>query len=274
MGHPTMIKISFKELTVHTTDANHTPAFNSGSDLHYREINISEFSVTLNLNKKKTSHMTNFHRRDHTTDSNAKSTIKITHNNIANQVTPDQKASVKGMFRYASDRNNLEDEYKKLRDHETYLVFPFDAIIRIRTQLDLSKDFRHQPMLEITLKFKEPIVLVLNTDNMKYLSALIDNFETMKIIQKNIHLRPGDRPQREPNSNIKLWWKYFKNAIIEDKKSSGNLINTTKWKINMKKYIDLYKRRQEIVSPKTFLIEFRSMFHGCLIYPMKRNLVS
>lgn len=253
MGHPTMIKVSFKELTVHTTDANHAPAFNSGSDLHYREINISEFSVTLNLNKKKSStNVGAYHRKEHIGDSNSKSTMKITFNNVANQIPVDQKAAVKGNFRYSTDRNNLEDEYKKLREHETYLVFPFDAIVRIRTQLDLSKDFRHQPMMELTLKFKEPIVLVLNTDNMKYLSALIDNFETMKIIQKNIHLRPGDRPQREPNSNIKQWWKYFKNAIIEDKKSSGNLINTTKWKINMKKYIDLYKRRQEIVIPPKF----------------------
>jgi Vacuolar sorting-associated protein 13, N-terminal len=248
MGHPTMIKVSFKELTVHTTDANNLPTFNPGSDLHYREINISEFSVTLNLNKKKSHGSVNFHSRERTIDSNAKSTIKISYNNVANQIPVDQKAQVKGTFRYNNDRNNLEDEYKKLREHETYLVFPFDAIIRIRTQLDLSKDFRNQPMLQLTLKFKEPIVLVLNTDNMKYLSALIDNFETMKIIQKNIHLRPSDRPQREQNSNIKFWWKYFKNAIIEDKKSSGNLINTTKWKINMKKYIDLYKRRQEIVT--------------------------
>lgn len=147
--------------------------------------------------------------------------------------------------RYLVDeREMLEGEYRKLKDHDTYLLFPFDAVIKIKTQLDLSKDFSIEPIRQIWLELKEPIVFVLNNDHVKYLASLNDHINLMRLVQKNIHLRPNEPPKEKPKS----WWIYAIKAVTEERKRAGSLLkNSTKNLLNMRKYIDLYKRKQTIV---------------------------
>ena len=67
----------------------------------------------------------------------------------------------------------------------------------------------------------------------------------MKIVQKNIHLRPIEPPKEKP----KAWWTYAIKSVIEEKKRLKNLTKTSaKYFVSVRKYTDLYKRRQTLVS--------------------------
>jgi len=238
-----LIKVSFRELNIHTTDEQGFPTFNSASNLHFREINLTGFSITLNLNKQAQQQQafSGFRR-----DDRKKTTTKLTYANIMTHIPSDRKNMVKtSKGRYVYDeREALEGEYRKLKEHDTYLLFPFDAMIKIKTQLDLSKDFSVEPIRQVWIEFKDPIIFVLNHDHVKYLAALNDHINLMRIVQKNIHLRPTEPPKEKPYA----WWVYAIKAVTEERKRTGSLLkNSTRNLLNMRKYIDLYKRKQTIV---------------------------
>jgi hypothetical protein len=124
------------------------------------------------------------------------------------------------------------------------LLFPLDCVIRIKTQLDLSKDFSEIPIRTMNLDVKDPIIFVINNDHVRYLTSLNDHLNLMKLIQKNIHLRPTVPPSSSP----KQWWIYAIKSVTEERKRGGAVLkNSTKHLLNMRKYIDLFKRKQGIV---------------------------
>lgn len=66
----------------------------------------------------------------------------------------------------------------------------------------------------------------------------------MKIVQKNIHLRPRSLPKEKP----KEWVIYAIKAVVEERKRVRSLTNTSpKYVVNMKKYAELYKKKQTLV---------------------------
>lgn len=141
------------------------------------------------------------------------------------------------------ETDDLEAEYKKLRENDVYLLFPLDLSIRIKTELDLSKDFENDPQKLVLVDVKESIILMLNKDHMRFLGALNEHLRLMNIVQKNLHLRPIEPPKRR----LKEWWKYAVRAVLEERKRQSDFSKDPGSLMKMKKYIDLYKRQQGIV---------------------------
>lgn len=161
------------------------------------------------------------------------------HNHTAQPVTPMNRSKHIAF----QETDDLEAEYKKLRENDVYLLFPLDLTLRFREELDLSKDFENDPQKLVLVDVKEAIILMLNKDHMRFLGALNEHLRLMNIVQKNLHLRPIEPPKRR----LKEWWKYAVRAVLEERKRQSDFSKDpgSLWK--MKKYIDLYKRQQNIV---------------------------
>lgn len=232
-------KVSFEELSVVTTNEKWEPAFNSQPELHFRQVKLTGFSINLNINK-------NFEDNAYNSPSKKARNIKLSYPSfLKNQLSYDKKINARMKSKYFYDeREALESEYKRLRENDTYLLFPIDINLRIKTQVDTSREITPDIQRTVWIELNDPVIFVLNNDYVKYLSALADHIEFMKIVQKNIHLRPSEPPKEKP----KAWWVYAIRSVTEERKRLGTMLkNSTKNLLNMRKYLDLYKRKQTIV---------------------------
>jgi hypothetical protein len=103
-------------------------------------------------------------------------------------------------------------------------------------------------------------MFVINNTNLKFISAFADHLELINIVRKNIHLRPHDPPKERPQA----WWVYAISAVKDERKRLTTIIKSSaKNLLNMRKYIDLYKRKQTLVRYLNCTYRSRFMFLGC-----------
>jgi len=223
-------------------------------DVKFREVSLCGLSITLNVNKpKKKSTQVTF--SDWLTDEipqrkNKTKTATLIPNekprmsiqSKSNNPTPAIPRHRKSKYEII-DHEELEFEYRKLRENDVYLLYPLDMTIRLKKTGDQSKDFHTEPQELLWIETKDPIILMLNKDHMQFLGALSNHFKAMNLVHRNLHLRPNGAPKKMP----KEWFIYAIKAVIEDKKRAKDFSKDPSSLIKMKKYIDLYKRQQTIV---------------------------
>jgi len=238
---PSIAKLSLQEINIHSTDENWFPAFSSEMKKLYRQVLINGLSITLNINK------------DYQTVISCGKNAKFEKEFLSKKVQTGrqtQSPSQTNSESETTDRNgqylgdDMEKEYYKLRKTDSFLLSPMDVTIKIKQELDLSRDFSFVPQRSIYVDIKEPLIFTLNKADMQYLGSLKEHFRMMNIVSQNIHLRPSESPLENPFA----WWVYAFNAIIEQRKNLKSLSTNTGNLLKMRRYIDLYKRNQTIVS--------------------------
>lgn len=145
-----------------------------------------------------------------------------------------------------------EMNYDKLRDKETFLLHPIDFHLNIKlnnhilNQQELSKEAH----IKITAEILRPIVFMMNKEQKDYISNLGDHFKSLETIQNNLHIRPTFPLKKNPLA----WFRYSIRATIEKNHFLKlNFQRAMHHFFLMKKYIALYKKKQNIV---LFLIIF------------------
>jgi len=256
LSSPSLAKLSIKELSVHTTDQNWIPGFNSDRKTEYREVSIIGLSITLNVNKSEAaSNVANWFESDKATkqfrSGPSKTVINLTksENNYKPENNNYKRSRTELLFqpmkRVQTNTQEVEFEYRKLRENDVYLLFPLDLTVRVKKHLDLSQDFDVDAKLLFWIEVKDAIILMLNKDHMRFIMALSNHFKSMSIVQKNLHLRPTQPPRVQ----AKEWFIYAIRATLEDLKRErvSDFLKNPASLHKMKKYIDLYKRQQTII---------------------------
>lgn len=85
---------------------------------------------------------------------------------------------------------------------------------------------------------------MINREQKDYLANLGEHFKSLETIQNNLHIRPILNVNKNPLG----WFKYCANAVME--KNTLDKLNFQRAMIKyfvMKKYIALYKKKQNIV---------------------------
>ncbi|CAK91760.1 unnamed protein product (macronuclear) [Paramecium tetraurelia] len=122
------------------------------------------------------------------------------------------------------------------------ILMPID--IEIKYTLNKNYEQLTQPIMVLEALIKSPVIIQLNKEQKNYLIKLNEVLSCQEIIQDNFHLRPT----KEIKNNYSDWWKYFINSIILKQKSQKlDLSFSSKKLVSMKRYIQLYKRKQNIV---------------------------
>jgi hypothetical protein len=155
-------------------------------------------------------------------------------------VLAEKKKHVHKSKYFSDEREFFEVECKKLRQQDSYLVFPFDVSIKLKTETKIQKYTNPIEINSLNIETKEPIMFVINNTNLKFISAFADHLELINIVRKNIHLRPNGPPKERPQA----WWIYAISAVKDERKRLTTIIKSSaKNLLNMRKYIDLYKRK-------------------------------
>ncbi|CAD8104021.1 unnamed protein product [Paramecium primaurelia] len=122
------------------------------------------------------------------------------------------------------------------------ILMPVD--IEIKYTLNKNYELLTQPIMILEALIKSPVIFQLNKEQKNYLIKLNEVLSNQEIIQDNFHLRPT----KEIKNSYSEWWKYFINSIILKQKSQKlDLSFSSKKLVSMKRYIQLYKRKQNIV---------------------------
>ena len=239
------MKISLQELTFYPTDETWFPSFDSKSKKQFREIVLIGFSITLNLNEKLKARCT-FDPVNHRFKKGFEPPKPATKTGItfkldeSHQEFNDKMHSNRIKKGLVEEDELLEREYHLLRQSDTYILFPIDIVIKNKIELDLSRDFSYDPQQSIMIEIKNPVIFMLNKNYMRYLGALNEHIRAMNIVKKNIHLRPTELPKENPIA----WWVYAIKAVREERKSVSSLAKNTANLLKMRRYINLYKRKQ------------------------------
>ena len=232
------IRLSFQELNFHPAKNTRSPP-----NTHSKEISVVGLTITLNINKETPSASQNKTEKNHQknkTSSNPTQTSKNKEKHVSyKDEIPEFKMNL-------SPSN--KDQTVDLKDDDTsqttaYLLFPTNISIKITSRLDFSDDTSNIPYQSINIDLNDPITLILSPEQIKFIEALNNHILNLTKIHKNIHLRPIKRLK----DDVKGWWRYAIRAVTE--KCERDQVYKKSWSlIKMRRYINLYKRHQHIVS--------------------------
>ena len=148
--------------------------------------------------------------------------------------------------RYFIDENEaLEAEYRKLRDREIFILLPLHVTIKAKKVMVLSRNkLTYDTSQQFWVETSEPIMLMLNKNHMRYIGALNQHIKLLQIVKKNLHLRPTSTPKERPA----LWWIYAVKSVVEERKRQTKFSRSSTNIMKMRKYVNLYKRKQTFVT--------------------------
>lgn len=237
---PGYVRLSFIELNVHTTDSNWFPTFHSARNVHFREINLTGFSITLNVDKNVDAEQY-FARTTIPDDRPKRSTILIKQQKRSRAKSRIQKFEEVKEIK-DEDERLLPDRFKEETEANTCLLFPISVTIQIKSMKNLYEDFNKEPQQFISIDVKDPVTILLNKEQIRFLKALNNHLASLSIVQKNIHLRPLQSPKQNPRA----WWKYACRATVEES-GRNSLYKNSLAILRMRRYINLYKSKQNLV---------------------------
>ncbi|KAM3144515.1 Vacuolar protein sorting-associated protein 13 [Paramecium bursaria] len=130
------------------------------------------------------------------------------------------------------------------RKEDFYVLHPMD--ITIKLTINKEADQLDKPIQDIQINIDSPIIFMMNKEQKNYLLKLNELLKNLEIIQDNFHLRPSMDIQQAKNYGE--WWKYLINAVMQKQKNHRlDLGYSSRKLVLMKRYIQLYKRKQNII---------------------------
>lgn len=246
MGTPSVMKIAFQQLILFPTDSEGNAAYNTDLGQYTRTIQIMRFYIAINFSNKDPTSKKKPGRRyatskyfSDTHHRSPSSGLKSSPINIKAGVTDHTPKAEDD-----SDELRIEEEYQKIRDNDSYFILPLDFMMRIGKNQDASDANVNKPKSFMHIYLQESLIVFANKLLTKYITCLNQHVSVMKIVAKNLHLRPTQTP-RENRVN---WWKYAIQAVIEDLKRGQFVASNSIWKtLRNRKYIDFFKKKQDIV---------------------------
>ncbi|CAK75254.1 unnamed protein product (macronuclear) [Paramecium tetraurelia] len=128
------------------------------------------------------------------------------------------------------------------RKEEQQLLSPID--ISIKLIINKNQDEQGKPFQNLTINIDTPVIFQLNKESKNYLLKLNEVLQNLEIVQDNFHFRP----KCEVKNNYGEWWKYLINAVMQNQKNHKlDLGYSSRRLVLMKRYIELYKRKQTII---------------------------
>ncbi|CAD8184925.1 unnamed protein product [Paramecium pentaurelia] len=128
------------------------------------------------------------------------------------------------------------------KKEEQHLLNPIDIIVKLtmyKNQEELS-----QPIQSVEVTIDNPIIFQINKESKNYILKLNEVLQNLEIVQDNFHFRP----KCEVKANYSEWWKYLINAVMQNQKNHKlDLGYSSRRLVLMKRYIELYKRKQTII---------------------------
>ena len=246
MGSPAVLKMSFQELILFPTDSEGNAAYNNELESSTRTIQIMRFYIAINFSEQIQSakkrpttrrYATAFPKKNSEKASDEKNMFSSDKSNRTATGNNDQNAEV-------LNNQKINEEYQKIRDNDYYFILPFDFTIKMGKNCDSTSENLHIPKTYLNIQLQESLILLVNKHITKYLTSLNQHFSVMKIVQKNLHLRP----MQTPKENSGAWWRYAFQAIVEDHKRNTHAARNSAWRtMKMRKYIEFFKRKQTIV---------------------------
>lgn len=220
------MKLRFEEFDSVSTDSNWNQKFFSNSNLQYKILSLSKLSLSLRCEKN------------------------LRKNEKAHKMSGSYD-NLKGFTQKRQNTNNdfdlIEVNYRKLRDKESFLLHPIDFHLNIKminhilNQQELSKEAH----IKINAEILRSIIITMNKEQKDYLSNLGDHFKSLETIQSNLHIRPTFPLKKNPMA----WFRYGVRATIEKNHFVKlNFQRALHHFFLMKKYIALYKKKQNIVN--------------------------
>ena len=149
-----------------------------------------------------------------------------------------------------TDKEN--ENYRKLRDKECFLLHPIDFHLKIKfiDHILKKEELSKEAHMKITAEILRPVIFMMNKEQKDYLSNLGDHFKSLETIQNNLHIRPTFPLRKNPLG----WFRYSVRAIIEKNRFLKlNFQRAMQQFFLMKKYIALYKKKQNIVIDLNYL---------------------
>lgn len=253
MDSPAVMKISFQDLILFPTDSEGHATYNTDLDSYTRTIQVVRFYVAINFSNNKYKRKKLRHART----SPQLDPLKLNTHIKSSPARPEHPEIVDDDDEIGE--SNDEEEYRKIRDNDFYFILPMDLLAHIGKNDYSNHDGINKPKSYVHIHMQEPLIMLANKLLIKYITCLNHHFSMMKTVQKNLHLRPLVTPRE----NAVVWWVYAIKAVVEDLKRGSDLARSSVWKIlRMRRYIDLYKRKQDIVA-LPFVVEFLKRFNRC-----------
>ena len=220
-----MLKLKFEELDLVSTDSNWHQKFFSNNNMQYKILSLSKLSLSLRCEK-------NLRRNEKTKMNSSRG--------------PDSKGYFQKRAGMSSNDYDTDLIYRRLREKESFLLHPIDFHLditflnHILNQNELSKEAHMKIKADIT----RPIILMMNKEQKEYLTNMGDHFKSLETIQNNLHIRPTYPVKKKALG----WFIYSVRATIEKNRFLKlNFQRAMQQFFLMKKYISLYKKKQNIV---------------------------
>lgn len=223
MNDASVMKISFKELSIYPTDKDGNVCYNSEYSRTNQCIQLVKFAVAVNVFSKELQNESEKDSRD--PGRSILSTEK------GGNTTEKAKNS----------EYELDKKYHRLKTFDSYLLAPTDMLLYLSTERDVHSTRFRKPQVSVKVHVPDPVILLLNNQTTAFLTAFANSMNMMKVVQKNLHLRPLETP----TENVKGWWKYAIRSIREQKKKHPYA--TPEGMMRWGNYKALYMRKQNIV---------------------------
>lgn len=248
METESIIKLAFSNFEIFSTDKSGNQNITYSSDiLQHKKIKIDGFAISLltsnDLRMNDSSikiKKINAHEPNKTiTNPNADFSPK----NASNLNTTMKKKQ--GIHIDYLREEYTEKTYKLLKEFKSvpYLVRPLD--IHLQIQLKTKKNSASsEPKMRFLLKFKTPLIVILNKQQKEYLENMSKHLKSLEIIRSNLHIRPTVLFR----NNRLEWFRYAVKAVVEQNKKLKLNFKKSSQKLSLQnKYISLYKKKQKIV---------------------------
>ena len=147
-----------------------------------------------------------------------------------------------------------EKIYKKLKNrlNNIYLLQPCNLTIKLQQIFKDNVANVEKTNFDIKIDFHQPLIFIFNKNQIEYLNKIEKHLKAMEIIRNNLHIRPTT-PLRTSRLD---WFRYAIKAVIDQNRKLKLDIQKSTYKLFlMKRYINLYKRKQRIVKKKINLLQ-------------------
>ena len=241
MNEPSIMKIAFQQLLFYPTTASgvySTSKVEGDNNCTRSSMQIFKFYIALNF----VDYKTHRHKKQSEPELSNRNNNLSAEGESVSTPRPEKKETTAKDY-YWSD-SNIDSEYKYLRQHDSYFVFPIDLLMQVQINNDLKADLTTTPRVDCQLQLLDPVTFLISAETTKYIASLLNQAKIMKIIQRNLHLRPLVSPMH----NHLGWWKYAIQAVFDEQKrtQSYSQVSTSRL-LKIKDYLKLYKRYQNLV---------------------------
>jgi hypothetical protein len=210
------MRMSCELIEIKSVDPRGEEKFFSSRNFQYKSVNISQFSISMSYEKLKQK---------------------------TYSVSPPKRSNSKFNLQWKKIREI--NTRKTTVTNERCLLNHLDLSIEIEIVKNIPIEYiADQSHYKIKLIIEKPLILMLTKTDREFISNLDEHFKAMQEIQRNIHLRPT----HPVLINKREWFLYAVRVILEKNRLKRcDLREMVRKFLLMRRYISLYKRKQNIV---------------------------